>query len=172
MGMGKTKRVVLSDTLMEKFSHDEIETVVAHELGHFKHKDIWKQLSVGLFTSLAAFWIAFKLMNPLAETLGFEGVSDIAALPVLFLLFYLFSLILMPMQNGFSRWIERAADRFALEAYPRPEVFASCMNKLAEVNLADPNPSPLYEWLFFDHPSIGKRIQMARAWEASKKSKK
>ena len=163
MGMGRTKRVVLSDTLLANFTPDEIETVVAHELGHFKHHDIWKQLGFGLVTSLAAFWIAFKLMSRLAPVFGFGGVGDVAAMPLLFLIFYFFSLVLMPVQNGFSRRLERAADRFALTAFPRTEVFVSCMEKLGRVNLADPEPNPVYEWFFYDHPAIGKRIRMAQS---------
>ena len=167
MGIGKTKRVVLSDTLIENFTHEEIETVVAHELGHFKHKDIWKQLFVGLVISFIGFWVAFKVMGPLSVRFGFEGIWDISALPLLFFVFYLFSLILTPAQNGFSRWIERQADEFALRVFPYPKVFISCMTKLAEVNLSNPKPGALYEWFFFDHPSISKRIQMAEKWGAS-----
>ncbi len=166
MGIGRTRRVVLSDTLIDQFSEDEIETVVAHELGHFKHRDIWRQLALGLVTSLAAFWAAFRLMNPLAEKFGLEGAGDIASLPLLFLIFYGVSLILMPLQNGFSRWLERAADRFALQAGPDRSVFISCMEKLGQLNLANPHPHPAYEWFFYDHPAIHKRIQMARDWKA------
>jgi len=163
MGMGKTKRVVLSDTLLENFTGDEIETVVAHELGHFKHRDIWKQLAFGLVLSLVSFWIAFQLLTPTSGFFGFEGAGDVAMLPLLFLIFYGVSLVLMPLQNGFSRRLERAADRFALIAYPHREVFISCMEKLGQVNLADADPHPLYEWFFYDHPAIGKRIRMAQS---------
>lgn len=162
MGIGRTKRVVLSDTLIENFNGDEIETVVAHELGHFKHHDIWKQLSFGIVTSFLAFWIAFHMLGPAADAFGFEGVRDIAALPLVFLIFYVFGFFLMPIQNGFSRLLERWADRFALKAFPHPTAFVSSMEKLARVNLADPHPNPVMEWFFYDHPSIGKRIRMAK----------
>ena len=163
MGMGRTKRVVLSDTLLDSFTEDEIETVVAHELGHFKHRDIWKQLGFGLLVSFLTFRIAFLAMEPAAKALGFDGAGDIGSLPLLFLFFFFFTLFLMPLQNGFSRWMERAADRFALTAFPYPKVFISCMEKLGRVNLADPDPNPVFEWIFYDHPSIGKRIRMAKA---------
>ncbi|MDA9101302.1 M48 family metallopeptidase [Omnitrophica bacterium] len=165
MGLGRTKRVVLSDTLLENFDHDEIETVVAHELGHYKHRDIWKQLALGMTVSFFSFWIAFKVMDPSARALGLEGAGDIASLPLLFLLFYGISLVLMPLQNGFSRWVEHAADRFALQAFPKPEVFISCMEKLCRVNLADPAPNAVYEWFFYDHPSISRRIKMAQSYK-------
>ena len=165
MGMGKTKRVVLSDTLLENFSHDEIEVVVAHELGHFKHHDIWKQLIFGLVSSFIGFWISYALIGTLSSQLSYGGAADVAALPLLFLIFYIFSLALMPVQNGFSRVVERAADQFALKAYPHPETFISCMEKLADVNLADKNPHPVYEWFFYNHPAISRRVQMARDWK-------
>jgi STE24 endopeptidase len=168
MGMGKTKRVVLSDTLLDNFTADEIETVVAHELGHYKHKDIWKQLVLGMITSFVAFWLAFRFVEPAAIHFGFDGVKDVASLPLLFLIFFFFYLLLMPIQNGFSRFIERAADRFALVAFPYPDVFISCMDKLGKVNLSDPNPNPVIEWFFYDHPAIGKRIAMAKAWKSQK----
>lgn len=164
MGIGKTKRVVLSDTLLSHFTHDEIETVVAHELGHYKHKDIWKQLAFGLVSSLAAFWLAYHILPGLALFFGLKGAGDVQAMPLLFLVFYLFSVILMPLQNGFSRWMERLADQFSLDAYPKPDVFISCMNKLADVNLSDKQPHPVYEWFFFDHPAISRRIAMAKKW--------
>lgn len=164
MGMGKTKRVVLSDTLIENFNRDEIEVVVAHELGHFKHGDIWKLLGFGLVVSWAGFCVLFRVLEPLTLRLGFEGPGDIAALPLIFLVFVLFYFVLLPIQNGFSRWVERLADLFALEAFPNREAFISCMEKLGKVNLADPDPHPVYEWFFYDHPSIPKRVRMARQW--------
>jgi len=170
MGMGRTKRVVLSDTLIDQFTQEEIETVVAHELGHFKHHDIWKLLGFGLAASFFAFWIAFLSMEPFAEILRIQGAQDIMSLPLLFFVFYLFSLVLSPAQSGFSRWLERAADRFALEAVSQVPVFISCMTKLGRVNLADPDPNPVYEWFFYDHPSLGKRVRMAQAWSQEERS--
>jgi len=169
MGLGRTKRVVLSDTLIQRFSPDEIEVVLAHELGHFRHRDIWRQMGFGLALSFLAFWIASRAVGPLARGLGLGGVEEIAALPVLFLIFYLFGLILTPAQSAFSRWMERSADGFALRAVADPQAFVRCMEKLAEVNLADPEPNRVYEWFFYDHPSLGRRIRMARGekWKAA-----
>lgn len=170
MGIGKTKRIVLSDTLLERFSHDEIEMVIAHELGHFKHKDIWRQLALGLISSWAAFAAAFYLMPVLTGFLGSAGVSDVSALPLLFLVFYFFGMGLMPLQNAFSRSLERQADRFALEASPHTQAFISCMEKLGEVNLSDPDPHPVYEWFFYDHPSIKRRVAVGRGYLNDAKS--
>jgi STE24 endopeptidase len=162
MGIGRTKRVVLSDTLIRNFTHAEVEVVVAHELGHYKHHDVWRLLAFGLAASLVAFAAGFWGMNFLTPALSLNSVADVAGLPLLFLIFYTVNLILMPTLNGYSRRRERAADRFALKALETREVFISCMSKLGEQNLADPAPPPWFEWLFYDHPSIGKRIEMAR----------
>ncbi len=161
MGIGKTKRVVLSDTLLANFNHDEIMAVVAHELGHHRHQDIWRHMAFGLVTSFVTFWIAAQVLDPAARAFGYGGQGDVAAMPVLFLIFYGISLIWTPAQNGFSRWLERQADQFALAAGPGRAAFAACMRKLAEVNMSDLYPNSFYEWFFYDHPAIGKRIRMA-----------
>lgn len=166
MGFGKTKRVVLSDTLLAHFTPLEIEAVVAHELGHCKHSDIWKQLGLGLVTSLIGFKIVASAMPLLCPRFGFGGTEDIAALPLVFLVFYVFHLILTPFQNGFSRHVEKAADRFAYEACQKPSVFIDCLEKLGRVNLAERDPNPFYEWFFYDHPSIGRRVELIKSWEA------
>ena len=164
MGIGKTKRVVLSDTLTSHFTHSEIEVVVAHELGHYKHHDIWRLLGFGLAASLLAFGTGFWGMNRLATPASLSSVADVAGLPLLFLIFYAVNLVLMPLINGYSRRRERAADLFALRALEGRDVFISCMEKLGAQNLADPEPPGWYEWFFYDHPSIGKRVSMARKW--------
>lgn len=162
MGIGKTKRVVLSDTLINHFTHPEVEVVVAHELGHYKHHDVWRLLGFGLVASFFAFAAGFWGMQTLATAFSFNSAADVAGLPLLFLIFYAVNLALTPIINGYSRRRERAADTFALKALETPEVFISCMKKLGEQNLADPDPPAWYEWFFYDHPSIGKRLAMAR----------
>ncbi len=127
MGIGGTKRVVLSDTLIQHFSHDEIETVVAHELGHYVHKDILKQLIFGAVTSFIAFFIVQALLDSLSFQFGYQGAQDYAAMPLLFILFSGIYLIMTPIQSAFSRKLEYAADRFSLEAYPNLAAFTSCM---------------------------------------------
>ncbi len=164
MGIGRTKRVVLSDTLIQSFSHSEVEMVVAHELGHYKHRDIWRLLGFGLASSMIAFVAGFLGVNTLAKTLSLSSAADVAGLPLLFLIFYAVNLILMPLMNGYSRRRERAADLFALRALEAKDDFISCMKKLGEQNLADPEPPAWYEWFFYDHPSIAKRLAMAQRW--------
>lgn len=164
MGLGKTKRVVLSDTLLEQFTPAEIEQVVAHELGHFKHKDIWKQLGLGLVISFVCFLAGFYGVEHGVNKLHLKSAADVAGLPLLMLIFMGVHYLSLPVVNGFSRVCEYAADRFALDACGDRDVFISMMDKLGKVNLADPSPAAWYEWLFYDHPSIQKRISAARAW--------
>ncbi len=164
-GLGRTKRLVLADTLLQNFNVDEIESVVAHELGHYKHHDIWRHLGFSLVTSFASFALAFYALRFLAPSLGYSGASDLAAFPLLYLIFFLFGTLLNPIENAYSRWREREADRFALKA-TGPAGFIPAMEKLAELNLADPNPHPLIVWWFYTHPPIEKRIRMAQTFLA------
>lgn len=161
MGIGKTKRVVLSDTLISNFTHGEIETVVAHELGHFKHHDVWRLLGFGLILSLVAFAAGFWGINVLSVSLGLTMISDVAGLPLLLLIFYVVLMVLAPFQNAYSRRREREADLFALKACGDAGVFITCMEKLGRVNLAELEPPAWYEWFFYSHPSLAKRIKAA-----------
>jgi len=164
-GFGKTKRVILADTLLKSFSHDEIETVLAHELGHFKHRDIWKQFFLGVVISFIGFWICFVTIDTISRFFGYAGAGDIRAFPLVCSIFFLFGLVTGPLANGFSRHVEFRADRFALEANKNKNAFISAMQKLSLMNLADPEPHPVIEFLFYDHPPIGKRIRVAERWE-------
>lgn len=159
-GFGKTRRVVLGDTLLDSFSQDEILSVVGHELGHCRHRDIWKQFGFGAATTLFGFWIAFRLLEASAVFRGYLGASDVRAFPLLCLIFFIFELVLSPLGNAFSRRSERRADQFALAATRNQAAFISAMTKLGETNLADPEPHPIIEFLLYDHPAIGKRIKM------------
>lgn len=160
-GLGRTKRLVLADTLIQNFNVDEIESVVAHELGHFKHHDIWLHLGFDLVTSFTSFALAFYALQSWAPPLGYSGAGDLAAFPLLCLVFFLFGTFLTPLSNAYSRWREREADRFALKA-TGPAGFIPAMEKLAELNLADPDPHPLIVGWFYTHPPIAKRIRMAK----------
>ncbi len=163
MGIGKTKRVVLSDTLLAQFSEDEIEVVLAHELGHCRHHDIWRMFALNLVLSLISFRLVWMFLPAAAQRLGLDGPADMAGLPLLLLLFTAFSLVVQPLVHGISRRIETQADHFALQAMGSKDAFIRSMRKLALVNLADPDPHPLYEWFFYDHPAIRRRIAYAES---------
>ena len=164
-GFGKTKRVILGDTLLDSFNHDEIETVLAHELGHYKHWDVWKQFGFGVVLSFIGFWLAFQLLNHFSASLGYAGPADVRSFPLLCLVFFVFGLIMSPAGNAFSRYAERKADRFALDVTKDKISFIGAMQKLSQTNLADPNPHPLIEFFLYDHPAVGKRIQMAQNYQ-------
>jgi STE24 endopeptidase len=162
-GLGKNKKVVLSDTLLEKFSLDEIEAVLAHELGHYLNHDILKLLLVNSIFSVFGFYIIDRLLNSLLSTFGIKAIDDIAFLPVVSLCLLLLGFLILPAQNWFSRVLEKKADIFSLELTKNKPAFISMMEKLGALNLADASPSRFIEIWFYNHPSISKRIKLAQS---------
>jgi len=157
-GIGKSKRIILGDTLLENYTADEIETVIAHEMGHYKKKHIIKNIIIGTFSSfLTLFLIAYLYENTIGW-FGFNSITDIAALPVLSLWAAVIGLIQNPLSNILSRKFEYEADEYAVTATYKPLPYISTLNKLTEQNLGDKNPHPFVEWFFYSHPSINNRI--------------
>jgi STE24 endopeptidase len=165
-GLGNTRRIILGDTLIEKFTTDEIETVLAHELGHHVHKDIPIGMLVESLITLIGLYLASLGLNWGVEVFGFEGPADIAALPLFVLVIGVYSLVTMPLGNAFSRWRERRADEYALRETGNGRAFASALTRLANQNLADADPEPWVEYLLYSHPALSKRIAMAEAYNA------
>lgn len=165
MGMGSTKRIVLGDTLYKNYSHDEIETILAHELGHQVHNDIVWGIAVETLLTLIGFYIADVILRAGVAYFGFYGISDLAAMPLFALALGAYGLVTMPLSNAYSRWRENRADVYALETTHNPLAFTGAMEKLADQNLAELEPEPWVEFLLYDHPSIGKRLALARAYE-------
>ncbi len=160
-GLGKTKRILLGDNLLENFEIDEIKSVFAHELGHYTFSHVWKLIVISGISTYVSLFIAGALYKFTLPKLGYAGVDDIAALPLLLLFLMLYGLITMPLSNGISRKYEREADRYALKMMNGKKYFISSMNKLKEMNLADWDPNPFVEFFLYSHPSIKKRIKMA-----------
>lgn len=154
-GMGRTRRVLMSDTLLKAYPPEEIEVVLAHEVGHDRMKHLWVAIGIGT----AAVWVS---SFALARLLRGVDLTDLAALPLLGLGFLLANLGLMPLVNGLSRWMETQADRFALDQTGNPAAFIAAMRRLAQQNLAEFNPPRWVEFLFYDHPPIAKRIALAQ----------
>jgi STE24 endopeptidase len=164
-GLGNTRRVILADTLLENYSPDEIEAVLAHELGHQAHNHILKGVAIQAAVTFVGFWAAnWALHYSLDRWHIFETLSDFANLPLVVLIFALLSFLLMPALNAFSRFNERQADRYAFENIASIGPFVSSMNKLAEQNLAEKTPSKWVEWWFHSHPSIARRVAAAESW--------
>lgn len=160
-GWGATRRVLLADTLLEHHTPDEIETIVAHELGHHVHRDIPLAITVESALTVISLWAVNQALLWATPRLGFRGLADFANLPLVLLVVTGVSLVALPLVNGYSRWRERRADRFALRLTRNREAFISAMRKLAEQNLAEMQPGRVVEFLFHGHPSIAKRIAAA-----------
>lgn len=157
-GIGKSKRIILSDTLLENYSKNEIETVIAHELGHYKRNHIIKNIFIGTASSFITLFLIAFFYEASISWFGFQSIKTIAALPVLSLWAMLIGLIIAPFSNIISRKFEYEADEYAVLSTKKPVDFISTLEKLTDQNLGDKNPHPFIEWFFYSHPSIKNRI--------------
>jgi STE24 endopeptidase len=164
-GIGGTRRILVSDTMLADYSEEEIEVVLAHELAHHVHGDIWKGIAFEALLIVAGFYLAARVLGSLSQVAGLRGVTDIGGLPVLVLAAGLVSLLMSPVANAMSRAFERSADRFALSLTKNPAAFISAMRRLGQQNLAEDQPSRLVQWLFYSHPPLRERIAVAEAFE-------
>jgi STE24 endopeptidase len=163
-GLGNTRRIILGDTLINEFSPDEVETILAHELGHQVHRDIPIGILVESIITLGGLYLASLGLQWGVEVFGFEGVADIAAFPLFGLVVGAYGLVTMPLGNAFSRWRERRADEYALKATGNGQAYASALTRLANQNLAEADPEPWVEVLLYSHPALTKRIAMAESY--------
>ncbi len=159
-GMGRTRRVLLGDTLLALFTPEEIEVVFAHEVGQHVHAHLPKLIVAGVVLAFAGFALVDNVLGTFAPRLGYNGLSDPAALPLFVLVLGLFGLVLAPAQNALSRFFETQCDRYALIRTANPTAYRSAFIKLAKLNKSDPDPHPLVAWLFYDHPPIRERLAL------------
>jgi STE24 endopeptidase len=164
-GLGRTRRILLFDTLVTRFTPAEVASVLAHELAHHVHRDVWRGLGVQAALTLLALWIADRLLQVGVSIWGLEGPADPAGLPWLALVLLGVGLVTMPLVNAWSRHLERQADDFALHLTGDVDAFVGAMDRLASLNLAERRPHRVKEVLFYSHPSIDRRI--ARALDSS-----
>jgi STE24 endopeptidase len=157
-GLGRTRRILLSDTLLADYSDDEIEVVLAHELAHHVHQDLWRGMALHTALTFVGFFIASVVLSRLAGPLGLRGVSDPAGLPLLLLIAGVWSFVSLPIVNALSRAHEWRADRYAVDTTRNAAAFVSAMKRLAQQNLAEEEPSAAVQWLFYSHPPIKDRI--------------
>lgn len=167
VGLGRTRRILLSDTLLAEYSDEEIEVILAHELAHHVHHDLWKAIALEAAIALAAAWSADMSRRLFGPLFGFSGPQDLAAMPLHLLGAGIVSVLAVPLANAMSRRNERCADRFALRLTGRPGAFISAMKRLGAQNLAEPHPSVLARVLFYTHPPVEERI--ARAAEIAER---
>lgn len=161
-GIGHTRRILLSDTLLAEHSDDEIEVILAHELAHHVYRDIWSAIAVETVLIALGCFAADRVLAMFAMSAGLEGKGDVAALPLLVLALGAVSLALMPMANALSRAHERRADRYALKMTGNAPAFITAMKRLSAQNLAEEEPSRLVQILFHTHPPISARIAAAQ----------
>lgn len=164
-GLGRTRRIIIADTLLGSYTDDEIEAVLAHELGHHVHRHIAKGILVNVAITFFGFWAASRVLTYAVEQRQmFQSLSDFANLPLLALVAGVLGLFLAPVLNAYSRHNERQADEYAWKSIPSVEPFVTSMHKLAGQNLAEEHPARWVEVLFHSHPSVGKRTAAAEAW--------
>lgn len=163
MGLGRTKRIALGDTLYRDFTSDEIVAILAHELGHQVHRDLELGIVVQSTLILLGLYVAQRFLGWGVVRLSFEGPGDIAAFPLLMLALILFSLVTLPLTNGYSRWRERLADRYVVHVTGQPEAFSRAMVRLANQNLAEVDPPRWVVWLLHSHPPLRERMRAAEA---------
>jgi STE24 endopeptidase len=164
-GVGNTRRIVIGDTLINEFSTDEIETVLAHELGHHVHRDIPVLITFGTLSTALSLFLASLALNWAIRYFGFSGPADVAAFPALGLIFGAYGLVTMPIENAVSRWRESMADDYALQATGKKEAFASAFTRLANQNLGEVDPEKWVVFMFYSHPPLGERIAKANHWK-------
>ncbi len=161
LGLGVTRRIIIADTILEKYTTDEIKWILAHEIGHFKHHDLQKRLVLWGLTTFFMFLITHILFTPLATLLMYStAISDVSTIPILGLCFWIINVFFINIPSlWYSRRVERATDRFALTVVSDPITVKSLFIKMADQNLSDIDP-PWWEVLFFmSHPSISERIK-------------
>jgi len=162
-GIGRSRRVLLGDTLLEGFTEEEIETVVAHELGHAVHGHIARGMMTGIALSLVTLAVSSVLYRWSLEAMGFARLTDLAALPLLVLWIALLATVTSPLGHLQTRSHERQADRYAVRMTGKKDAFVAALRKLQTLNLADPEPHPVVEALFYSHPPMAKRIALVEA---------
>jgi STE24 endopeptidase len=167
MGLGNTRRIVLGDTLLGVYTPDEIEVVLAHELGHHVHRDIWKLILTQTVLTLGGLYLVNLGLHWAVESAHlYPALTDVATMPLVGIALGLFGLVTMPIGNGISRWIESQADEYALQSTHKSDAFINAMTRLANQNLSELDPGPVIEFLLYDHPAVSKRLQHAERFKA------
>jgi STE24 endopeptidase len=164
VGTGGTRRIIISDTLLAEYSDDEIEVILAHEIGHHVHHDILIGFVAESILLLFAFCAAAIALRAWGPRVGLVSEADIAGLPLLLLVGGAVSMLATPLVHALSRWNERRADRYALTLTGQAAAFISAMRRLGNQNLAEEQPSRIALWLFHSHPPIEQRIEAARTF--------
>ena len=165
-GLGRTARIAISDVAFKGASLDEVKAVTGHEMGHYVLGHVWRAVGVTAVLAVLFFFLVDRLFPLMARAFGSSAaLSDPVGLPVLLFMVSLFGLLAEPVLNTLGRTDEIEADRFSLESVNLPDALASALVKTAEYR--NPRPSPLEEALFYDHPSVERRVRTAMEWKAA-----
>jgi STE24 endopeptidase len=162
VGWGSTRRVLLADTLKDKYSHDEIEVILAHEFAHYQMKHLLKLIIINALSTVAGFYLIFKTNIFVLNIFGLSSLEDFAAFPVVVMYLMVFGIITQPLGNYISRVFEKEADTAAIKITGFKEAFILMMEKLSNQNLSDRSPHPIIKFFFFNHPPTDERINMAK----------
>ncbi len=168
MGWGRTRRIAISDTVLSAYAPDEIEVIMAHELGHDRHGDVGKMMAAQALFILLALYLSHVALKWSWPGLGLDAQWDIAGLPLIALVAGATGLAFMPLSNTLSRHLELSADRYSLQMTENPRAFASMLSRLTEQNLAESEPPRWVETLLHDHPPPYRRLKLAESHKASK----
>lgn len=163
-GIGRSRRILVSDTMLDSYSDDEVAVVLAHELAHHVHGDLWQGMALRSASLFVTGYVAALSLDLLGPWLHLLGPADPAGAPLLLFVAGAVSFFVLPLGNAVSRAQERRADRFALRLTGNPTAFVTAMKRLGQQNLAEERPSRLARWLFYSHPPLGERIAAAQAW--------
>ena len=163
-GLGNTRRIILGDTLISEFTLDEIETVLAHELGHHVHRDIPILIAFGTLSTTLSLFIASLVLHSAVSFFSFTSAADIAAFPALMLILSAYGLLTSPIDHAISRWRENMADDYALTSTNKSEAFVSAFTRLANQNLGEIDPEKWVVFMFYSHPPLGERIEKAKRY--------
>jgi STE24 endopeptidase len=163
-GVGRGRRILVSSEIARRWSDDEVTVVVAHELAHHAHHDLWRTSALHLSVLWASLFAADVAVRRLSGALGLDGAGDLAALPLIALVTYGLWILSTPLLHAQSRRHERRADTFALTMTDGAEAFGSAVVRLGSRHLAEERPSALTRWLYHRHPSVAERLALADAF--------
>jgi STE24 endopeptidase len=165
-GVGSTARVAISDVALKNASLDEVRAVTGHEIGHYVLKHTWWGILVFSVLAIVFFWLADRLFPRFARVFGSNAaIGDPRGIPVLMFIISLLGLVALPLLNTFSRTLESQADMYSLRTENRPDALSSALVKTAEYRY--PRPSAVEEFIFYDHPSVERRVLKAMKWKAA-----
>jgi STE24 endopeptidase len=161
-GLGRRKKIIIGDSLLSRYSQEEILVILAHEIGHYKNRDTLRLMFTSSALALIGFYISHQCLTGLSGALGFASIYDIGAAPLFIFSLFVFSLVSMPFSNMYSRRREYAADAYAIQTMGSPDALVSACEKLADQNMAHKEPSAWAEFFLHSHPSSARRIARAK----------